>query len=112
MHAPMLAGELDKGRALAEQATIEAFSDGNVTAQELADLLTHGVPLDFWSKLPASLASLTVPSLTKIAQRLFLPPDQLTIVVVGDRKTVEPPLRLLPFVKSIEFRDAEGRVLH
>ena len=38
-----------------------------------------------------------------------MPPEELTIVVVGDRKAIEPAMRLLPFVKSIEFRDVEGR---
>jgi zinc protease len=110
IRAPMSKDELEKGRALALQAVVESFSDGNRTVEDVADLLAHGLPLDFWSKLPAATAALDVPSLTKVAEKLFQP-DQLTIVVVGDRKAVEPSLRLLPFVKSIELRDAEGRVL-
>ncbi len=110
IRAPLAPAELDKGRALALQAVVEAFSDGSQTAEEVADLFAHGLPLDFWTKLPAAMAALDVPALTKVADKLFSP-DALTIVVVGDRKAIEPELKKLPFVKTIEARDAEGRLL-
>ena len=56
------------------------------------------------------LAALDVTTVARAAGSLFQP-DRLTIVVVGDRKVIEPELRRLPFVKSIELRDAQGRAL-
>jgi hypothetical protein len=74
----------------------------------VGDLLMHGLPLDAWSRLPGALEKLGVAELARAASRLFLP-DALTVVIVGDRRAIEPPLRKLPFVKSIEYRDVDGK---
>ncbi len=110
MCTPMSPAELDKGRALVLQTVADAFSDGSQAAEYLADLVGHEVPLDAWTNLPASLGALDVPSLAAAARRLLMP-DRLSIVVVGDRKLIEPSLRQLPFVTSIEVRDVSGRVI-
>ncbi|HXU74701.1 MAG TPA: pitrilysin family protein [Polyangia bacterium] len=102
MRAPLSPAELQKGRALVMHSIVEAFADGNETANYLADLAAHHLPLDDWSKLPAALAALDVAATTRVAGYAFRP-DALTIVVVGDRKLVEPSLRQLPFVKSLEI---------
>lgn len=109
MRAPLPPAELDKGRALVLSAVVEAFADGRHAATYLADVVTYGLPNDFWSKLPAALAALDVPSVTKAAARLFA--AEPTIVIVGDRKTIEPQLAKLPSRKTIEHRDVEGRVI-
>jgi hypothetical protein len=41
----------------------------------------------------------------------YLKPDHQTILVVGDRKTVEPALKELPYAKVINVLDAEGNPL-
>jgi zinc protease len=110
MRAPLPEAELDKGRSMMVQDLVEAFADGNQTAEELARLERFGLPLDFWSKLPATLAALDVPAVTRVAQQLFFP-ERLIVVVVGDRKLIEPSLRALPFVKTIELRNAEGKLV-
>jgi len=102
MRAPLSADELKKGRRLVMNSIVEAFGDGTEAAQYLADLVAHRLPLDAWSLLPAKLAALDVATVGNAAQR-YLHPDDLTILVVGDRKVVEPSLRLLPFVKSLEI---------
>jgi zinc protease len=102
MRAPLSADELHKGRNLVLHTIVEAFADGNETTAYLADLVAHRLPIDSWSKLPAELGALDLAATTRAAARHFRP-DELTIVIVGDRKLIEPELRLLPFVKSIEF---------
>ena len=102
MRTPLSAEELNKGRALVMHTIVEAFSDGNETANYLADLVAHHMALDSWSKLPATLDTLDAVGLARVAASAFRP-DALTVVVVGDRKLVEPELRLLPFVKSLEI---------
>ncbi|MGZ3442183.1 MAG: M16 family metallopeptidase [Polyangia bacterium] len=102
MRAPLDAGELEKGRRLVMHTVVEAFADGYEAAAYLADLAAHRLALDAWSKLPGELAALDIAATTRAAARLFRP-DELTIVVVGDRKLIEPELRRLPFVKSLEI---------
>jgi zinc protease len=102
MRAPLTADELTKGRLLVMHSVVEAFGDGNEATAYLADLVAHRLSLDAWSRLPAELAALDLGATTRAAAR-YLRPDELTIVVVGDRRAIEPALRLLPFVKTIEI---------
>ncbi len=102
MRAPLSADELQKGRALVMHTIVEAFGDGNEATAYFADLVAHRLSIDAWSKLPAALAALDGASVTRAAAR-YLRPDELTILVVGDRKVIEPELRRLPFVKSLEI---------
>ena len=99
---PLRPGELDKGRRLVLNSVVEAFGDGTETAEWLADLVAHRLSLDTWATLPQKLAGLDLPVITRAAARLFHP-DRLTILIVGDRQAIEPDLRRLPFVKTIEY---------
>jgi zinc protease len=109
MRTPLSPAEVVKGRSLVLSAIVEAFADGTQTANFLGELVTHDLPLDAWSRVPAQLEKLDVPSLGQAALRLFHP-EQLIMVVVGDRKAIDAPLRKLPFVKTIEYRDVQGRL--
>jgi zinc protease len=102
MSAPLSGDELQKGRRLVMNSIVEAFGDGNEATAYVADLVAHRLSLDAWSLLPAQLAALDVAATTRAAAR-YLRPDDLTILIVGDRKTIEPSLRLLPFIKSLEI---------
>jgi zinc protease len=110
MHAPIAADEASKGRALVRNALVDGFTGGSEAAGLLADLQLHGLPLDGWSRLPAALDALTAPLLARAAGRLFHP-DALVIVAVGDAKKIEAALRRLPFVRAVEHRDADGKLL-
>ncbi len=45
------------------------------------------------------------------AARRLIHPEALTIVIVGDRKVVEPQLRKLPVGSALEIRDVDGNVV-
>jgi zinc protease len=111
MLAELSEADVKKGRSLVESTIIERFSDGQGTLLELWQLLQHQVPLDFWGRLPAALAALDGGVLHRLAPSLFHP-ESLVLVVVGDRRRIEPQLRALPFVKEIELRDADGEIVH
>lgn len=107
---PIGDAELQKGRALLDAAIVESYSDGEASCTVLADLVTHALPLDAWSGLTTALRTLDAATVSRVAAALFMP-DRLVIVVVGDRKLIEPSLRALPFVRAVEFRDAAGRLV-
>jgi predicted Zn-dependent peptidase len=62
-----------------------------------------GRPDDYYQKLPGTYRSLGAPAI-EAAAREYLQPQGLTIVVVGDRKAVEPQLKGLGL--PIEYREA------
>jgi zinc protease len=110
MRGPFGGDELHKGKSLLEAAVVEAFSDDEQSCGWLADLVTHGLPLDSWSRLLPTLAALDTAAVTSVAQALFTA-RPLTIVVVGDRKQVERSLRSLPGGFVVEHRDVDGKLL-
>jgi zinc protease len=108
---PLTADEAAKGRSLVLSSVVEAFGDGNQTTGFLADLISHGLPLDSWSKVPGELARLDPLQLAQVANKLFQP-ERLTVVVVGDKKSIEADLvRSVPWLKIIEQRDVDGRLV-
>jgi zinc protease len=107
MRAPIPTDELQKGRALVEQKIVESWGAGPQALMLLSDLALNDEPLDSFSRLPAALAKLDGAQAAAAASRLFQP-DALAVVVVGDRKVIEPKLRALPIAKTIEYRDLDG----
>jgi zinc protease len=107
---PIPAQELDKGKNLVAQHVVEAYGQGTQLALALADLQLRDRPLDTDGRLMGDLEHTDVATVTKVADRQF-PNEGWIIVVVGDRKVIEPKLRALPMGKTIELRDAEGNAL-
>jgi zinc protease len=100
--------EIKKGKAMAASAIVEALSEGSQAALLYADLMIDRVPLDFYSRLPDAMDKLTPAGITQVAERAFLP-DQAWVVMVGDKKTLEPKLKALPLAKNgIELLNADG----
>jgi zinc protease len=73
----------------------------------LTNVVVYGLPLDYYSTYRERLASVTPTDLSKIASSYFKP-DALTIVAVGDLKTIEAPVRALN-LGTVEVWDAEGK---
>lgn len=84
--------EADKIRSLARQQLVETFATGAGTAQAWAWLAGIGVPLDAPGKLLAAERALSGKDLAQAAGRL-LPLENATVIVVGDRKVIEPALK-------------------
>jgi predicted Zn-dependent peptidase len=60
----------------------------------VADLLQNGIPVDFYNGFAPAVERLTAADLTAAASK-YLDPQKSVIVVVGDRRVVEPGLRAL-----------------
>ena len=66
----------------------------NSVGNLLSDLLQFGLPLDFYNMYVSQVSALTVADLEACA-RTLLDPRQMVWMVVGDRATLEQPLREL-----------------
>jgi predicted Zn-dependent peptidase len=111
MHRPLPVSEINKGRALVTQRVVEEFGQGSQVASLLGDLVLGDRSLDTPARLEGDLARLDAANVTRVADRLF-PAEGWIVVVVGDRKVIEPKLRALPIGKMMELRDAEGNPTH
>ena len=73
----------------------------------LVNVVTYRLPLDFYSTYRERLAAVTPADVSRVtASRLT--PQKLTIVAVGDLKSIEAPVRALN-LGTVEVWDAEGR---
>jgi zinc protease len=76
---------------------------GNVAAQ-LAELAVFGLPDSYLTEYTKKIAAVSKDDVRRVARK-YLDPNHLTIVVVGDRKTLAEPLAKLA---PVEDRDLEG----
>src|SRR5207249_2291718 len=102
---PISDGELEKGRNLVAHHLVETYGPGTQLALELSEQVLGDRPIDTDARLWADLQKVDVAGVTKIADSLF-PIEGWIVVVVGDRKVIEPKLRALPIGKTLELRDA------
>ncbi|GJG85825.1 hypothetical protein tb265_10060 [Gemmatimonadetes bacterium T265] len=102
------AAELDKAkRYLVLQMPGEFETTGGI-AGGLIPVVTYGLPLDYYNSYAAKVQAVTQADVQRVARR-YVDPTHLTIVVVGDRASVEPKLRALG-LGPVEIRSA-GDVL-
>jgi hypothetical protein len=78
-------------------------------ANRLEDVVVHGLPDNYFNRYTQSVQAVTLADVNRVA-RQYLDPGRMAIVVVGDRKVIEPGLRSLDDVgTTITFVDTEGR---
>jgi zinc protease len=86
--------ELAKAKRYLQLGLPANFETTEGIASEFLPLLTYGIPLDFYASAVQQYGAVTQADVQRVA-RQYVDPDKLTIVIVGDRKTIEPSLRAL-----------------
>ncbi len=74
-------------------------TDGLVNSLVVRDL--HGLPGDWLTKFVPAVLAVDAPALRSMAER-YLPLDRMTVVLVGDLKTVTPQLAAVPELKGFK----------
>lgn len=101
----MTAGELETNK----QSLIRRFPSGFETvgqiSGQLSNLVVYGLPDSYFNDYIAKVNAVTAADVSRVANK-YLTPDKMAIVIVGDRKTIEPGLRQLSL--PVEFLDAES----
>ncbi|MEP6924134.1 MAG: insulinase family protein, partial [Pyrinomonadaceae bacterium] len=86
-----------------------AFETAGQIAGQLAGLVIYDLPDSYFNDYISSINAVTLTDANRVA-REYLKPEKMAIVIVGDRKTVEPRLREIPDVE-INFLDTEGQTV-
>jgi len=82
----------------------EATADA---AQRFVDLLVNDLPLDTWDHYTAGIEAVTPADVQRVARK-YVDPDHFVMVVVGDRKAIEPGLKGLA-EGEVNVRDLWGK---
>jgi len=80
------------------------FATANQVAAQMAALAVYDLPDKDLETFTARIASVTAADVRKTAQK-YLHPDNLVVVVVGDRNHIESSLRK---IADVELRDIDG----
>ena len=88
------ADELAKAKRYLQLGLPEDFETTGSIAGQMLPLITYGIPLDFYSSAVQNYGAVSQADVQRVA-RQYVDPDHLTMVIVGDRKSIEPGLRTL-----------------
>lgn len=88
------ADELAKAKRYLQLGLPGNFETTGGIASEFIPLIAYGIPLDFFASAVQRYGAVTQADVQRVA-RQYVDPDKLTIVIVGDRKTIEAGLRAL-----------------
>ena len=103
MRKPMPAAELEKTRNYVALSFPGEFETSRNLAQKLEELVVYNLPEDTYQTFVASVEKVTAADVQKAAEK-YIQPDRMAVVIVGDRKAIEPgiaalnlgPIRVVP----------------
>jgi predicted Zn-dependent peptidase len=99
--------ELEKTKRYLQLQLPERFETTGGIAGQLAGLVTYDVPLSFYNSYTQSIGAVTQADVQRVAKQ-YIDPDKLAIVIVGDRKSIEPALRATN-IGNVVVVDITGR---
>jgi zinc protease len=82
------------------------WETARAVARDIAELVRFGLPDDYWTDYAELVDGLDAADVNGAAKRL-LHPNQMTWVVVGDRRVIEADVRALQF-GEVHIVDADG----
>jgi len=105
---PVTPAELEVNK----QSLIRRFPSGFETdgqiANQLSNLVIYGLPETIFNDFISKVNAVTAEDVNRVANK-YLDPSKMAIVIVGDRKVIEPGLKGLGY--QIEILDADGNVI-
>ncbi|MEP6998940.1 MAG: pitrilysin family protein [bacterium] len=103
------AAELERAKRYLQLGLPQNFETTDGIAGELLPLVTYDIPLGFYNSAVQRIDAVTPADIQRVA-RQYIDPNKLTLVIVGDRKLIEPGLRALKQGDIVirEVRDVLG----
>jgi len=94
IHDPVEPGELDKAKNYLAMLLPRNFETTRGTADALAQAWVYDLPADYYSTYADKVRAVTAADVKRVADT-YIQPDKFAVVIVGDRKTIEPGVRAL-----------------
>ena len=104
---PITDDELATAKDSLIQRLPATFASVSAINNALANLWTQGLPDDYYQQYTKAVAAVTKDEALRVAKK-YIDLDKLAIVVVGDRASIDAPLKATN-VAPITYLDIEGR---
>jgi zinc protease len=107
---PVPADELTRGKNYLALSFPSEFETSGQIAAHLEELLVYKLPDDYYATYVQKIQAVTGQQAQQAAQKYVLP-NRFAVVIVGDRKAIEAPVRALNLgpVKVMTVEEALGR---
>jgi zinc protease len=97
---PVDAKELDFCQKFITRGYAAGFETPSQIATQLETLFVYQLPDDYFNSVVPGVRAVTADEVMAVAKK-YLALDRLAVVLVGDRKVIEPELRKLPLGKTL-----------
>jgi predicted Zn-dependent peptidase len=94
IRAPIPADELEKAKGYLALQLPRSFETTASVAASLSAMFVYDLPADFFATYTARLRAVTMEDVRRAAGK-HIQPDKFAVVLIGDRKAVEAPVRAL-----------------
>jgi zinc protease len=108
---PVPEEELSKARNSVALSYPESFQTISATAGQLNNIAIYGLPDDYFNTYTERMLAVSAEDVNRVA-REYIDPENLAIVVVGDREKIEEGLKALEYgpVKVLSVQDVLGKM--
>jgi zinc protease len=103
---PVTEKELDYNKQSLIRRYPAGFETVGAISNQLSNLVVYGLPDTYFNDYISKVNAVTLNDVNRVAKQ-YLDPSKMAIVIVGDRKTIEPGLKDLGY--SITILDSDGK---
>jgi zinc protease len=106
IRAPIRPEELEKAKSFLALSLPRSFETTRSLAASLAQVFVYNLPADYYTTYTERVRAVTPADVQRAAER-YIQPDKFAVVVVGDRKLIEPGIRALNLgpIKPVEISE-------
>jgi zinc protease len=101
------ASELSRAKRYLQLQLPGNFETTQDISVQLIPVALYGLPLDYYNNYVQNIEAITDADVARVAQQ-YINPGSLAVVIVGDRKSIEPGLKAIN-VGPIVIRDISGQ---
>jgi zinc protease len=101
------ASELSRAKRYLQLQLPGNFETTQDIAFQLVPVALYGLPLDYYNNYVQNIEAITEADVARVAQQ-YINPGSLAVVIVGDRKSIEPGLKAIN-VGPVVIRDISGQ---
>ena len=101
------ANELSRAKRFLQLQLPGNFETTQDIAFQMVPVALYGLPFDYYNNYVQNIEAVTQADVARVAQQ-YINPASLTVVIVGDRKSIEPGLKAIN-VAPIVIRDMTGQ---
>lgn len=108
---PVTESELEYNKQSLIRRFPAGFETTNQIAGQLSNVVIYGLPDSYFNDFIGKIKAVTLEDVNRVANK-YLSPDKMAIVIVGDRKVIEPRLKEISGIgDSIVYLDTDGNLI-